>query len=455
MAEIIVAVVILAVAAIIILWRENGRQSLKRELTEAQTLLRSETERRAQSEIAAEELRKEYDSVRDARAQLTEARQQITQLQEDNSTLRTDNTKHAAQRATLQNELTNAQANAEEKLAFVKQARDNMETEFKNLAQMVLDEKSKKFDENSQKALEPLRDNLAQFRRRVDEIYGAEAKERASLKTEIENLHNNAAQIGRDAENLTRALKGDKKMQGDWGELTLARLLEESGLREGESYHTQQQTRTDEGNLQRPDVIIHLPENRHLIIDSKVSLVNYVDAVSSDDHAAYRAAIDRHVQAVRKHLSDLSARHYQRLPAINTPDFVFMFMPQEPAFYAALNADHSLFADAFKKKIILCSPTTLLAVLRTVERIWKLEKQNNNAEEIARQGASLYDKLCGFVEDMGKIEKSLQGARDAFDAAKGKLSDGRGNVLRQAEKLRDMGVNPKKRLPENMTQRSD
>ena len=454
MAEIIVAI-ILAVAAIIILWRENGRQSLKRELTEAQTLLRSETERRAQSETAAEELRKEYDSVRDARAQLTEARQQIAQLQEDNSTLRTDNTKHAAQRATLQNELTNAKANAEEKLAFVKQARDNMETEFKNLAQMVLDEKSKKFDENSQKALEPLRDNLAQFRRRVDEIYGAEAKERASLKTEIENLHNNAAQIGRDAENLTRALKGDKKMQGDWGELTLARLLEESGLREGESYHTQQQTRTDEGNVQRPDVIIHLPENRHLIIDSKVSLVNYVDAVSSDDHAAYGAAIDRHVQAVRKHLSDLSARHYQRLPAINTPDFVFMFMPQEPAFYAALNADHSLFADAFKKKIILCSPTTLLAVLRTVERIWKLEKQNNNAEEIARQGASLYDKLCGFVEDMGKIEKSLQGARDAFDAAKGKLSDGRGNVLRQAEKLRDMGVNPKKRLPENMTQRSD
>jgi DNA recombination protein RmuC len=441
--------------------QKNGQ--LQTDLATSQTRLQNEIQHREQSEAAAAEWYEKYDQGREAQAQAqttassaeakADAAQQQVALQTNELTeLRERVHQDTAKISQLKTELDNARTQEKEKIDFLSETTERMQIQFKTLAQGVLDEKSRVFDKHSEKALAPLREKLEQFRRRVDEIYGEETRERAALKNEIKNLHDNAVKIGEDATNLTRALKGDKKIQGDWGELTLARLLEESGLREGESYRTQESFRDEDGNLQRPDVIIDLPENRHLIVDSKVSLVDYMNAVATDNDNDRNIAIDRHVQAIRRHVEDLSKRHYQHIKDIRTPDFVFMFMPQEAAFFAALNADPQLFSDAYNKKIIFCAPTTLLATLRTVERIWQLERQNKNAEDIARRGGALYDKLCGFVEDMEKLDKTLTGARNAYDAALGKLSKGQGNVIRQAEQLRDMGVRTKKQLPSSFAE---
>ena len=365
-------------------------------------------------------------------------------LRQENEKLHTEKNQDTARIAELKTELDSVHTRVAEEKAFVEQARKNMRDEFQNLAQHILEDKGKKFSKDSAELLAPLRDNLEQFRKRVDDVHAIDVRERASLKTEIKNLQNNAAQMSEDTNNLVRALKGDSKTQGGWGEIALAVLLEKAGLREGHEYQTQQSVRDDQDNWLRPDVVINLPDKKHLIVDSKVSLRDYSDSVAADDEEVRQTALKRHVQAVRNHVTSLSGKHYARVRKLNAPDFVFMFMPIEPAFFAALGQDQQLFSDAYNKNIILCAPTTLMATLRTVERIWQLERQNRNAEEIAHRGGLLYDKFHGFVEDMDGIKTALGKATGAYDAAFAKLKTGSGNLIGQAQKLHDLGANAKK-----------
>lgn len=336
---------------------------------------------------------------------------------------------------------------AEKNLLWRREQEERMNEVFQNLAQKIVDEKGEKFDKKSQELLNPLREQLKEFRQRADEIHSNEMKERASLKEQVTALQQKALKVGEDANNLTRALTGDKKMQGDWGEITLEKLLQDSGLRKGEEYQSQESVRDENGNFLRPDVIIRLPDDKHLIVDSKVSLVAYGGYVSGTKEEARNDALTEHVRAVRTHVKTLSQKHYQNAQGINSPDFVFMFMPIEPAYFAAVSADEKLFSDAYDKKIILVAPTTLMATLRTVERIWRLERQNKNAAEIAGRAGKIYDKLCGFVGDLEKIGKELKSAQDAYAGAINKLYDGSGNLIGQAEKLKELGIDAKKELP--------
>lgn len=387
-----------------------------------------------------------------------EKHEAVVRLREENEALREEKNQNATIIGQLKAELKGAQQHAAEKIKILEEAQQKMSLEFekarklmgdefKILSQSILEEKSKKLGEDSEKLLAPLRQNIKEFKQRIDVVHNEDEVARSSLRQQIKDLQGNAAEYGRSADNLARALKGDSKAQGGWGEITLANLLEKSGLREGEEYETQKKTHGEEGNVLRPDVIINLPDGKHLIVDSKVSLRDYHDSTNAEGDEQ-EAAAARHVQAVKNHVKGLSSKHYHQAKNINSPDFVFMFMPVEPAFFAALKASPSLFSETYDKNIILCAPTTLMAILRTVEHVWKLERQNKNAEDIARRGGLLCDKLSSFLEDMNDVGKALSKAKGSFDAASSKLNTGRGNLIGQAKKLREMGIKGKKELPE-------
>ncbi len=256
--------------------------------------------------------------------------------------------------------------------------------------------------------------------------------------------------MGEEARSLTNALKGESKTQGNWGEMVLSRILESSGLRAGEEYLTQAtglNLRDDEGRLRQPDVIINMPENKHLLIDAKVSLLAYERLSASEDETQRRVALQEHLLSVRRHVQQLSDKHYAQLSGLNSPEFVLMFLPIEPAFHAAIQGDSELFSYAWDRKIVLVSPTTLLATLRTVASVWKMERRNQNAEEIARQGGALYDKLVGFVEEIELVGTHLDRAMKSQQQAMNRLKDGRGSLTRRAEMLRELGIRNKKDLP--------
>ena len=380
-----------------------------------------------------------------AAARADSAQKSEARLREEMEVLRRRETDSAARIAEAEAKLKHADKTVEK----LTEVRESMGAEFQNLSQKILEEKSKKFGEASEKILAPLKEDLEKFRNRADAMHTEDAKDRAALKQQIANLQNNAAEYGKSADNLARALKGDSKTQGDWGEIALATLLENSGLREGAEYETQKTMTNEDGAKLRPDVVVNLPGGKCLIIDSKVSLRDYSDSVAAEPNSdAEKAALKRHRDAVLKHVADLSGKHYAKLRDADAPDFVFMFMPVEPAFFAALRADANLFSHAYDKKIVLCAPTTLMATLRTVERIWQLERQNKNAEEIARQAGNMYDKIASVAESFDDIGAALKKAGDSFDRAEMQLRSGKGNLIGRANKLIDLGANPKKRLPE-------
>jgi DNA recombination protein RmuC len=328
-----------------------------------------------------------------------------------------------------------------------------LQEKFENLANRVLSNNSEKIASNQQAQLNnllaPLKDRLQEFSRKVDDSYNSEAKERHVLKSEIERLINLNLQMSKDANNLTNALKADVKTQGNWGEFQLSRILEISGLREGHEYFTQgkeMNLKSEDGSILKPDVVVNLPDNKHLIIDSKVSLKAYFQAVESVDLGLQTKFYSEHVASVRNHIEQLSKKHYQDIHNLNSPDFVFLFMASEPAFAEALKRDQELFQLAWNRKIILVSPTTLLAVLRTVASIWLRDRQTKNALKIAEEGGNLYDKFVGFVADLEKIGKGLQDAQKFYQESMGKLQFGKGNLISRVEKLRELGTKTKKRL---------
>ncbi len=324
-------------------------------------------------------------------------------------------------------------------------------TEFENLANKILEEKSKKFTDQNQKNLEdvlkPLRERIKDFEKKVDEKYDNEQKERATLKGEIKTLHELNRKISEEAHNLTTALKGDSKKQGNWGELILERVLESSGLINGEEYFTQETTYNEEGEMLRPDVVVQLPENKHIIIDSKVSLVAYEQFVNADDEIEQERLLKSHVASVKTHIKDLSSKNYHAGKGVNSPDFVLMFMPIESSFSASIRADDELFNFAWDKRIVIVSPSTLLATLRTVSSIWKQDRQTKNALDIAEKSGRLYDKFVGFIEDMKKIGERLRSTQNVYDDGMKKLSEGSGNLVKRAEELKKMGAKANKQLP--------
>ncbi len=295
--------------------------------------------------------------------------------------------------------------------------------------------------------LKPFRDNLTDFRKRVEDIYSEENRQQGALKNELRNLLELNQRITRETTNLTSALKGQSKVQGDWGEMILERMLESSNLRRGVHYFVQENFKDAEtGANLRPDVVLTLPEGKRIVIDSKVSLTAYVGLSAAEDDAGRQTFAREHVGSIRKHVSELHAKNYQG-SVENSPDFVIMFVPSEPAFMAALGADSSLWSEAYGKKVIISSPTNLFALLRIVDDLWKRDNQSKHALEIARQGGALYDKFVGFVSSLEDVGKGLERAQKSYDQALGQLRDGRGNLITSSEKLRALGARASKKLP--------
>jgi DNA recombination protein RmuC len=284
----------------------------------------------------------------------------------------------------------------------------------------------------------------------VEEVYVQEGKERSTLAEQVKQLMSLNKQMSQDAHNLTSALKGQAKTQGNWGEFILERVLENSGLNRGEHYKTQENHGREDGSRAQPDVIIYLPEGRHLVVDAKVSIVAYNDYANEDSELARNVALKRHLDSVRAHIKGLSSKNYQELYQLKSLDFVIMFVPVEPAFMLAITEDSELWQEAWAKNVLLVSPSTLLFVVRTVANLWRQEQQTRNAQDIAKRGGELYDKLVGFVVDFEKIGGRLKQAQHSYDDAFKKLTIGNGNVIRQAQMLKDMGIKPSKSLPTTM-----
>ncbi len=351
----------------------------------------------------------------------------------------------------LTEELRGERENAVEKLRVLQDAKVALSDQFKSLASDILEEKSKRFAEQNQQSLgtllDPLRTQLSEFKGKVEEVYVQEGKDRSALSEQVRQLMEMNQTLSRDANNLTKALKGSAKTQGNWGELILERVLEASGLRKGHEYHVQDSQRDDEGRLLQPDVVIDLPEQRKIVVDAKVSLVAYDRFTAAESEEDRLAATRLHLDSVRNHVKGLSGKKYQELYGLKSLDFVLMFIPIEPAFMLAVTNDDALFMDAWQRNVLLVSPSTLLFVVRTVAHLWRQEAQSRNAQEIAKRGAELYDKLAGFVADLQRVGDRLGDARKAYDDAHSKLATGKGNAIRQAEMLRALGVKPTKALP--------
>lgn len=347
-----------------------------------------------------------------------------------------------------------------EQLAEQKQAMADLQkrltTEFENMANRILKERAAELSETSKKdlgaILNPLKDNIAEFKQQVREAYSLEMRDKAGLREQLKLLTEQNARISDEANNLTKALKGDVKQQGNWGEIVLERVLEMSGLHIGREFEREAVSKDDSDAAKRPDVIVHLPDNKHVVIDSKVSLVAYDRLVNAPDNAAYETALKDQVSSLKKHVNELAAKNYPNLPGLNAPDFVLMFVPIEAMFSVAVDADKNLFAYAWEKKIVIVSPTTLLATLRTIASIWQQENQTKNAFEIARLGGVLYDKMVGFIDDFQKIKRSLDAADKAYNDALGKMSTGKGNMLNTATRIKELGAKAGKTIPQNLLQ---
>lgn len=383
-------------------------------------------------------LQREKDDLAALRDQLTAERQRLS-----------------SQIAELNTALESEHSQTEEKLALLKNAEEQLSNRFKTLASEILEDKTKRFTEQNQtninQLLEPLKVKITEFQGKVQEVYVQEGKDRSALAEQVKQLMALNNQLSADAHNLTRALKGQAKTQGNWGELILERVLEASGLRRDHEYDVQESHTRADGTRAQPDVVVHLPEDRHLIVDAKVSLNAYEEYANAETDHQRDVAMKRHLDSVRTHIKELSEKNYQQLYGLQSLDFVLMFIPVEPAFMLAISHDSELWQDAWKKNVLLVSPSTLLFVVRTVAHLWRQEQQNRNAQEIASRGADLYDKLAGFVEDLDSLGIKLQQAQKAYDGAYNKFTGGRGNVIRQAEILKELGVKPSKQLPQKLT----
>ena len=463
--EYILGAVGLVVGAIIG-WLSRARKTgVAKDTYEA--LLRQETTAQEKARNLSEENKAKADELAKSREELLRLNREIAQLQAKCPQLELNLAENKAEKDSYKQQAEEfsdllSRANARlasleaekqflvQQLQNIDEAKRQSRIEFENLANKVLDEKAKSFSEQTEKSvdtlLKPLKEKIQGFEKSVDEKYSHEAKERHALKSEIERLITLNDKMALETSSLTQALRGDSKVQGDWGELVLERILEASGLREGHEYSLQKSHSDDSGDRFRPDVIINLPENKHIIVDSKVSLKAYDMYRSTQDESMQRKVFAEHIKSIEKHIEELGDKHYAKLKGINSPEFVFMFVPIESAYLLAMQNDYDLSTRAWKKGVAIVTATTLLTSLKTVASIWRLEKQNKNALEIAQEGAKLYDKFVGFLEDFEKIGKTFESGQKQYGDAMSKLKDGPGNVFRKMELLRELGAAPKNKI---------
>lgn len=356
-----------------------------------------------------------------------------------------------------QAEVDNLHKQAEKSKKELEELQASFRLEFKNLANDILEEKSRQFKQTNKESIDqllnPFKDSILEFKHRVEHIYSNENEQRGVLKTEIKNLLELNKRITEETNNLTNALKGNSKVQGDWGEMILDSILENSNLRKGIHYTTQSNFKDDSGNNLRPDVVLTLPEGKQIVIDSKVSLTAFANCAGADTAEERDRFMKDHIRSVRAHVEELGRKSYQTL--VNSPDFVIMFVPTEPAFLAALQYDNSIWNDAYKKKVIISSPTNLFALLKIVDDLWKRNDQSKNAIAIAEEGAKLYDKFVGFVDTLEVIGKNIASAQISYDKAMGQLKTGSGNIIGRTEKLRKLGVKTSKTLPASILNEVD
>jgi DNA recombination protein RmuC len=355
---------------------------------------------------------------------------------------------HRAGEAALGARLEESRRAFAEKEALIQAQGEALRREFELLAGRIFAREGEQQKVRLASVLEPLREQLTDFRSRVETVYTTETRDRASLLAEVRNLQQASERVNREAGNLARALKGDVKAQGNWGELVLERVLESSGLRAGHEYFLQAALRDDAGALRRPDVVIRLPDGKDVIVDAKLSLIAWEQAVAAEADDARQSALRDHVASVRGHVRRLAEQDYDRLPDLRSLDFVLLFVPIEAAFTAAMERDPRLFNEAFARRIVIVSPTTLMMTLRIIHNVWRYEKQNRNAEEIARRAGALYDKVRGLVEDLDTLGRQLQTVDGTYRAAMGKLTSGRGNIIRQVEQFRELGADIKRPVPQ-------
>ncbi len=337
-----------------------------------------------------------------------------------------------------------------EKEALFKESSDALKQEFELLANRIFERQGERQEKKLATVLTPFKDQIIDFRKRIEEVYHTDTKDRASLLNEVRNLQQASERINQETENLTRALKGDVKVQGNWGEMVLERVLEESGLRAGHEYFTQEAKRSEAGELKRPDVLIRLPDDKDVVIDAKVSLLAYEKALAATDEEAREVAVRQHMLSLRAHVKRLSEQDYDELSDVRSLDFVLLFIPIESAFTMAMEYDQRLFTEAFEKRIVIVSPTTLMMTLRIIHNVWRYEKQNRNAQEIARKAGALYDKFRVLVEDMDQLGKQLGAVEKTYESAYNRLATGKGNLVRQVEQFRELGAKVKKPLPKSL-----
>ncbi|MDM9652512.1 DNA recombination protein RmuC [Pseudomonas wenzhouensis] len=412
----------------------------------------SEIKVEQQTELAG--LRRENELLQQERQIAREAAQSWHQQRERNEA---ELRRLTAECAALAAELQENRDNQQQRLDDLQGARNELRAQFSELASKIFDEREQRFAETSQQRLgqllDPLKERIQAFEKRVDESYQQEARERFSLSKELERLQQLNQRLGDEATNLTRALKG-QKTQGNWGELVLERVLEHAGLEKGREYHTQVRLKSAGGERFQPDVLIRLPGDRQVIVDAKVSLSAYQQYVAAVDEPLRQQALKQHLVSLRSHLKGLSGKDYQRLEGLHSLDFVLLFVPIEAAFAAALQAEPELFQAAFEQQVVIVSPTTLLATLRVIDSLWRQERQGQNAREIAERAGQLYDKFVAFVADLDEMGSRLQQLDKAYASARNKLVDGRGNLIGRVENLKLLGARASKSLPTELLERS-
>jgi DNA recombination protein RmuC len=414
--------------------QEKGEERQRYEdLSREYAQLKADLWAQQEKALRLEEVMKERDSDR----------AQLETLRKEKSALETGY-------AALQSGMDEERKSVKARMALLEQAETRLSKEFENLANRIFEEKHRKFSEESRKGVEilisPMRDQLAEFRKKVEDVYDRENRDRASLRTEIQSLKSLNERIGLDALNLTKALKGDSKVRGTWGEIQLERLLEDSGLTRGREYEVQAGFRSGEGKRFMPDVVVHLPEKKDVIIDSKVSLVAYEQYFAAETDEDRQLHLKAHIASIRTHVNSLAAKNYDDLIGVNSLDTVIMFVPVEPALLLAFEHESRLFNEAFAKKILLVSPSTLMSTLQIIHNIWRYEYQNMNARTIADEAGKLHDQFVNFVESLEKIGEQIRKAGDIYDQAHKRLVSGRGNLVGRAQKLKILGAKTKKDL---------
>ncbi|HPD26943.1 MAG TPA: DNA recombination protein RmuC [Paludibacteraceae bacterium] len=409
---------------------------------------------RRKAENRAAELNEAKNALTVAQSRLDEKNAEQERSIAEVENLRNEQTRLVAENAALTERNQNLVEAIENDRKEIENLQKRLTTEFENIANRIMKERAAEFSVSNEKqlgeVLNPLKDKITSFEKQVKEAYDKELRDKISLKEEVKKLTELNTRVSEEANNLAKALKGDVKKQGNWGEVILERLLETSGLKKGIEYEREVVVEGGEGETLRPDVIVYLPDNKHVIIDSKVSLVAYERLSNAKNDEEYQQFLKAHIESIKSHVKQLSEKNYQLAMGLNTPDFVLLFLPIEASFAAAVQAEQNLFSYAWDRKIVIVSPTTLLVTLRTIASIWKQENQTRNAQEIARLSGALYDKLVGIMADFTKVKENIDRAGSSYDDAMKKMKEGSGNLFSTANKIKKLGAKTAKELPENL-----